>query len=298
MPKKNSYVNIVTSGFVQESRFPINLGCSTLDIPLLQHYLGMLRIFRRLLTVNSSPRILQRVYRKSTNFILRRKRSMVSIKQINLLRGWPNPNLLPTPAIARAAQSALSDPSVSIPGLLYGPDPGYQPLREEIARWTSSFYRSGAAEDAERICITGGASQNLACVLQVFTDPVKTRVWMVAPCYFMACRIFEDAGLGMSAVREGKEGVDVEELERMIGRWEEENGKLQVSTKRSFISCQSFLFLTISSTFLLLVPWHLPPSCRQMLTANRQSKLQLLGGSSTNTSFIVCLPFRIRLARL
>jgi hypothetical protein len=39
---------------------------------------------------------------------------------------------------------------------------------------------------------------------------------MVAPCYFLACRIFEDAGFGgrLRAVREDEEGVDVGELER------------------------------------------------------------------------------------
>lgn len=133
-------------------------------------------------------------------------------KPINLLRGWPNPSLLPTPAILRAAQSALSDPSISTPGLLYGPDPGFQPLREELSKWLGGFY--GGEPDANRICITGGASQNLACVLQVYTDPLKTKVWMVAPCYFLACRIFEDAGLRMRAIEEGDGGIDLVALEK------------------------------------------------------------------------------------
>jgi DNA-binding transcriptional MocR family regulator len=150
-------------------------------------------------------------------------------KPINLLRGWPNPSLLPTPAILRASQSALSDPSISTPGLLYGPDPGYQPLREEITKWMSRFY--GGEADADRICITGGASQNLACVLQVFTDPLKTRVWMVAPAYFLACRIFEDAGLRMRAVREGSEGIDLVALEEELERVEREDGNEKVCTR-------------------------------------------------------------------
>lgn len=145
-------------------------------------------------------------------------------KQINLLRGWPNPSLLPTTQIKAAANAALSNPSISTPGLLYGPDPGYQPLREAIATWLDNFYnptstsegKSSDGADAERICITGGASQNLACILQVFTDPLYTKVWMVAPCYFLACRIFEDAGLSPKAVAEGKEGVDLEALERSL----------------------------------------------------------------------------------
>lgn len=163
---------------------------------------------------------------------------MVAKKQINLLRGWPNPALLASSAIQTAAAKALSDPQVSTPGLLYGPDPGYQPLRESISRWLSDYYRNpslgpaeashngtggnGDEDDGDRICITGGASQNLACLLQVFTDPLYTRVWMVAPCYFLACRIFEDAGLRTRAVGEGAEGVDLEALEKGLEECERE----------------------------------------------------------------------------
>ncbi len=87
------------------------------------------------------------------------------------------------------------------------------------------FYNaaSSSSEDPERICITGGASQNLACILQVFSDPVRTKVWMVAPCYFLACRIFGDAGLSVRAVGEGNEGVDLEGLERKLIESEKEN---------------------------------------------------------------------------
>lgn len=144
-------------------------------------------------------------------------------KPINLLRGWPHPSLLPIEAIKRASQKALSDETVVVPGLCYGPDAGFEPLRESVEEWLSGFYEGGRevegkqesmgigigigrgrigrdggngdkAGKGERICITGGASQNLACLLQVFADPVYTKVWMVAPCYFLACRIFDDAG--------------------------------------------------------------------------------------------------------
>lgn len=199
---------------------------------------------------------------------------MVSKKQINLLRGWPNPSLLPTPAIARAAQTALSDPSIAIPGLSYGPDPGYQPLREEIAAWMQRFYGTESTDadakssGADRICITGGASQNLACVLQVYTDPVRTRVWMVAPCYFLACGIFKDAGLGMSAVPEGEEGVDLEMLEEMLRGAEKDEGmKEAVKTPSPWGK--------FYKNIIYCVPTFSNPSGKTMTLSNRQKLVQI-----------------------
>lgn len=148
-----------------------------------------------------------------------------SQRLINLLRGWPNPALLPVAQIKAATASALSDPDISTPGLLYGPDAGYEPLRQQLALWLTSFYQPSQPIAPERICITGGASQNLACILQVFSDPVYTRhVWMVSPTYFMACRIFEDSGFcgRLRSVPEDNEGIDIEYLVREIQKAEKE----------------------------------------------------------------------------
>ena len=144
---------------------------------------------------------------------------------INLLRGWPNPALLPVAQIKAAAASALSHPDVSAPGLLYGPDAGYEPLRQQLAKWLTVFYQPSQPIAPQRLCITGGASQNLACILQVFSDPVYTRhVWMVSPVFFMACSIFEDSGFHgrLRSVPEDNEGIDIEFLIREIQKSEEE----------------------------------------------------------------------------
>ena len=157
-------------------------------------------------------------------------------KPINLLRGWPSASLLPVPALRASFQEALSDPAVWEPGLQYGPDPGYQPLREALASWLSAFYTFTTpttttasdkmaqythAADPSRICITGGASQSIAALLTRFTgaDPAaETRaVWMAAPCYFLACPIFADAGFAvrdrrLRAVPEDPEGPDLDFL--------------------------------------------------------------------------------------
>ncbi|CRG89400.1 putative protein YER152C [Talaromyces islandicus] len=136
---------------------------------------------------------------------------------IDLFRGWPNPALLPVESIAKASSVALSTPSIFQPGLQYGPDEGYEPLRQHLAEWLTSFYRPKDPISAARICVTGGASQNLACVLQVFTDAAYTRnIWVVAPTYYLACRIFDDAGFmhRLRGVPEDAEGIDLDCLER------------------------------------------------------------------------------------
>jgi DNA-binding transcriptional MocR family regulator len=142
---------------------------------------------------------------------------------INLLRGWPHPSLLPTTLIRHAATAALSNPQIAEDALSYGPDPGYEPARVAIAQWLSESYATPAPISADRLCITGGASQNLGSLMGVYTDPEYTRnIWIVAPAYFLSFRIFEDAGFGgkMRAVPEDGEGVDIAFLEREVERSE------------------------------------------------------------------------------
>ncbi|KAJ5901764.1 Pyridoxal phosphate-dependent transferase major region subdomain 1 [Penicillium taxi] len=146
-------------------------------------------------------------------------------ENIDLLRGWPNYALLPTADLLRSATTALTTPSIAADGLAYGPDEGYEPLRVHIAQWLESFYRPTGRITSSRICITGGASQNLAIVLQVFTDPVYTRnVWMVDPTYHLACRMMDDAGFAgrARAVPEDGEGIDLKFLERGLEASERE----------------------------------------------------------------------------
>lgn len=144
-------------------------------------------------------------------------------KQINLLRGWPAPSLLPAPLLHHASSALLSDPSLYVPALQYGPDPGYQPLREALATWLGQSY--GSPDTPDEICITGGASQAVACILQSFTDVGVTRgVWVVEPGYFLVGGMMRDAGLGgvVRGVREDGRGVDVGALGEGMSRVDEE----------------------------------------------------------------------------
>ncbi|KAG6039869.1 hypothetical protein E4U41_001946 [Claviceps citrina] len=139
-------------------------------------------------------------------------------KPINLLVGCPSPALFPSTQLLQGASTIVRSDETSADALVYGPDAGYAPLRARIAAWLHRIYSPGEDGDAvcaERICITGGASANLGNILAKFTEPGYTRaIWMVEPCYFLACPIFTDAGFEgrLRGVPEDEQGLDIDFL--------------------------------------------------------------------------------------
>jgi DNA-binding transcriptional MocR family regulator len=131
---------------------------------------------------------------------------------INLLKGWPNPSLLPAKELLEAANAVLTKPDIFTPALCYGPDEGHPGLRQALGQWLADFYGPAVSKwrdeklskptsthsldiGMDRIAITGGASQSLGCILSTVTDPLVTRrIWLVAPSYYLAFKVFEDAG--------------------------------------------------------------------------------------------------------
>nr|POE73076.1 uncharacterized protein CFP56_31015 [Quercus suber] len=200
---------------------------------------------------------------------------MATKSPINLMRGWPNDSLLPVELLKDAAQNALSDPSVAYPGMAYGPDHGYQPFRKAMAAWLTAFYQPTAPISANRIVATGGASQNLGCMLAVFTDPEYTRnVWIVAPAYFLAFRIFEDAGLGskMQAVPEDEEGLDIERLREEMAKSDEKAKRDEVNRPRYKDERPGAKFYR---HLIYCVPTFANPSSRTMSLKRRQQLVRL-----------------------
>jgi DNA-binding transcriptional MocR family regulator len=136
---------------------------------------------------------------------------------INLQLGWPSPSLFPSQQLLSGATNVLSSQKLSAASLVYGPDAGYAPLRESLAKWLTKIYSPHSIPKSGRICVTNGASGNLDNILARFTEPGYTRnIWMIEPSYFLACPIFMDAGFSglMKGVPEDEEGLDVEFLRR------------------------------------------------------------------------------------
>lgn len=194
---------------------------------------------------------------------------------INLQLGWPSPRLFPAEQLAAATNSSLLDPSIAKDALIYGPDLGYSPLRHSIAKWLSSFYYPPSGEiSPERVIVTGGASQNLASILQVFSDPnITRRVWMVEPTYFLACTIFEDAGFAgkLRGVPENEQGIDLQFLKKALIEFEEserQNGhykELKPSTQ----------YGKVFKHLLYLTPTFSNPSAKTIPTSLRQELVKL-----------------------
>lgn len=154
-------------------------------------------------------------------------------EHINLMRGWPSPDVLPAAMLSTACQQVLANRDEYTPILQYGPSAGHPTLRNELSGWLGQHYN--VDPDPSRICITGGASQSLSCILQSFTDPNCTKaIWIIAPCYYLACGIFEDSGFAgkLRALPEDDEGIDLIALEDSIKKLEEdekEKPELKVS---------------------------------------------------------------------
>ncbi|KAL2069443.1 hypothetical protein VTL71DRAFT_14122 [Oculimacula yallundae] len=194
---------------------------------------------------------------------------------INLQLGWPTPRLFPSEQLAAATKASLLDADIAKDALIYGPDLGYTPLRESIAQWLSSFYLPPSGDiPSDRIIITGGASQNLASILQVFSDPhITKRVWMVEPTYFLACTIFQDAGFGgkLRGVPENESGIDVDFLRKALAEFTKEE---QLNGSYSELKSVE-QYGKVYKHLLYLTPTFSNPSAKTMSTPVREELLAL-----------------------
>ncbi|CEO60327.1 hypothetical protein PMG11_04959 [Penicillium brasilianum] len=201
---------------------------------------------------------------------------MASSHPIDFFRGWPTPKLVPVDAVKQAAVNALSDKAVSDVGFGYGPDEGHYPLRQNIAEWLTQSYGPSQAITASRICITGGASQNLTSILQVFTDPLQTkRIWLVEPTYHLAFRCFEDAGFHgrLRGIPEDESGMNVDALERALEEFSDAND--DEDSHGSYIAKPDRPYRKIYKHVIYLVPTFSNPSGTTMSHSRREALVKV-----------------------
>ncbi|KAL3419623.1 aminotransferase [Phlyctema vagabunda] len=201
----------------------------------------------------------------------------MSLTLINLQLGWPSKDLLPAAALSDAAVTCLADPEIATPALLYGPGLGNNALRLAIAEWLTSAYKPiPGIISPDRICVSGGASQNVVNILQVYTDPSYTRgVWMIEPTYHLASKIFEDAGFQgkLRGVPEDDEGCDIDFFRTRITEVEKERKSKSDKDVPSFKTGP--LWPKIYKHVIYCVPTFSNPSAKTM-SLRRRKQLVLL----------------------
>jgi DNA-binding transcriptional MocR family regulator len=191
---------------------------------------------------------------------------------INLQLGWPSPSLFPAAQLLQGASDVLTSEKKTASSLIYGPDAGYELLRQSIAKWLSKIYGRGFHLTADRVCITNGASGNLDNVLARFTEPGFTRtIWMVEPSYFLACPIFADNGFQgmMKGVPEDDEGLDIKFLRKGLEQ-ADKGAALDGPTRKT-----GQRYKKLYRHIIYCVPTFSNPSAKTMSLRRRQELIRL-----------------------
>ena len=123
---------------------------------------------------------------------------------ISLARGIPAPECLPVEELADCAEAALRRDGETI--LSYGSTLGYGPLREWIGEWHGV--------DPGRVVVTNGSLQVFHLLLSALP---AGRVLVERPTYDRPRKILLELGRELGEVSMDAEGLDVEELERVVG---------------------------------------------------------------------------------
>ena len=124
------------------------------------------------------------------------------METISFARGIPAPECLPVAELADCAKEALERDGLV--ALSYGSTLGYGPLREWIAE------RHGV--ELGRVLVTNGSLQAFHFVL----DSLGGRVIVERPTYDRPRKILVAEGTGFDEVGVDEDGLDVDELERVL----------------------------------------------------------------------------------
>jgi DNA-binding transcriptional MocR family regulator len=124
------------------------------------------------------------------------------VEPISFARGIPAPECLPVAELADCAKAALERDGLV--ALSYGSTLGYGPLREWIAE------RHGV--EPERVVVTNGSLQAFHFVL----DLLGGRVLVERPTYDRPRKILAAAAVDFDEMRMDDDGLDVDELERVL----------------------------------------------------------------------------------
>lgn len=131
---------------------------------------------------------------------------------ISLAPGYPDPAVFAWDELREIAQSILTGSDATV--LQYGQTRGYLPLLEALSHILAS---RGIHATPQQTIVTTGSQQALELCARVFVDPGDAVV-VELPAYTGAMTAFGNAQARLVGVRQDREGIDLEDLDRVVVR--------------------------------------------------------------------------------
>lgn len=132
---------------------------------------------------------------------------------ISLAGGNPNPELFPGEALADIAAEVLRDHPVT--ALQYGITEGYAPLRDAIRERLARIERIGT--DNDEVLVTSGGQQGIELATKCLVNEGDV-VIVEQPSFIGATNAFRSYGARLVGVSVREDGMDLDELERVIAQ--------------------------------------------------------------------------------
>ncbi|MEI6734722.1 MAG: PLP-dependent aminotransferase family protein [Comamonadaceae bacterium] len=136
---------------------------------------------------------------------------------ISFAGGFPDPALFDAEGIRISADAVLSNSPG--PVLQYGATEGYQPLREAVSRFYANKGGAGSASNVavkpEGLIVTTGSQQALDLIGKTMISP-GDKVIVEAPTFLATIQCFRLYGADIVGAPIDADGVDVEQLEKLI----------------------------------------------------------------------------------
>jgi 2-aminoadipate transaminase len=144
-----------------------------------------------------------------------RKMGVMAVRvpdMISFAPGYPDPAVYAWEDFREIASEVLSGHDGSV--LQYGPTRGYKPLVEACVEIVAG---RGITAHVEQVMITTGSQQGIDLVGKVLFDPGDV-VLVELPAYTGAISAFRNAGAVLVGVRQEADGIDLEDLDRVLLR--------------------------------------------------------------------------------
>jgi len=144
-----------------------------------------------------------------------RKMGVMAVRMpdmISFAPGYPDPAVYAWEEFREIASELLTGRDGTV--LQYGPTRGHKPLIEACLEILAS---RDIRATIEQVLITTGSQQGIDLIGRVLLDPGDV-VLLELPAYTGAIAAFKNTGAALVGVRQEADGIDIEDLERVVAR--------------------------------------------------------------------------------